>query len=226
MVNSKHAFWQALVFAVIIFAIGLIMGFFLETNRAEDIQLIILNSEINLLDEQVRNSEIQNLEIDCESAKESTFNFADRIFNEARKLEKYDSSSKFTETVKILHKRYDLLRIMLWAESIEVKENCDSRFNTIVYLYQYDVDDIQVKAEQAALSRILLDIKGKYSDKVLLIPIAANLELESTSLILEKYNISKLPVLIINEKTIIENMTTIEELENKLDLEDKTIRLN
>lgn len=26
--NNKHAFWQALVFTVIIFAIGLIMGFF------------------------------------------------------------------------------------------------------------------------------------------------------------------------------------------------------
>ncbi len=214
MVNSsKHAFWQALVFTIVVFAVGFLLGFVLENNRSDNIELAIINSEINLLDEQIRSRGIEQFEIDCTLAKQSTFNFADKIYNEVLQLEKYDSSAKFTETLKTLHKRYDLLRMILWTEGIKIKKECDSDFHTIIYLFEYRAKDIETKARQASLSKLLVDIKEKNGDKVLLIPIAGNLELESVNLIVQKYRIKELPVIIIDEEKIVNNDITFENLE-------------
>ena len=216
MVSTKHAFWQALIFTIIIFWIGLLMGFFLENSRSDKVESNLLNSEINLLDQQIRDQGINQFNISCGDTKKSTFLFADKIYNEAVLLEEYDSKSKFSSTLKILHKRYDLLRMILWMESIQMKEKCNEDYHTIVYLFNYADDDINIKAEQASISKLLLDIKNKYGNRVLLIPIAANLDLESVNLIKEKYNISKAPAIIIDEKTVIIELPTFDKLEKTI----------
>ncbi len=216
MVNTKHAFWQALIFTIIIFGIGLLMGFFLENSRSDKIESNLLNSEINLLDQQIRDRGINQFNISCGDTKQSTFLFADKIYDEARQLEEYDSKSKFSDTLKILHKRYDLLRMILWMESIEMKEKCNEDYHTIVYLFDYASDNINTKAEQASISKVLIDIKNKYGNRILLIPIAANLDLESVNLVKEKYNISKAPIIIIDEKTVITELPTFNKLEKAI----------
>jgi len=216
MVNSKHAFWQALIVAIAILSIGIFIGFILENSRADNMELILLNSEINLLDEQIRNKQIEQLNIDCEIAMQSTYEFADKIYFEALKLEDYQDAAKFTETIKILHKRYDLLRMMLWLESMQLKEKCEPDFHTIVYIFEFDTQNLNQKAKQSAISRLLLDIKNKHGQKILLIPIAGNLELESVNLTMKKYKITKLPTLIIDENIVIEDPSisvTFEQLE-------------
>jgi len=114
MVNSKQAFWQALVFTILIFVLGIFLGFFLENSRSDTLQLRLLNSEVNLLDEQLRNRVTDDLNVECELAVESTFNFADKIYSEAVNLEKYDSASTLGDDLKSIHRRYDLLRTLLW----------------------------------------------------------------------------------------------------------------
>lgn len=213
MVNNKHAFWKALIFAVIVFAIGFFLGFFLENSRTSQIELNILNSEINLLDEQIRSRGIEQFEIDCAQAKQSTFEFADKIYDEVIQLEVYDSNSKFIGTLKILHKRYDLLRTILWTEGIQIKKECNTDFHTLVYFFEYGTENTQTQAKQASLSRLLADVKNKYGDKILLIPIAGNLDLESINLIKKKYGISGMPSIIADENKVISTDITFEDLE-------------
>ena len=174
MVGPKNAFWQALVFSIMIFIIGFILGLFLEIGRTEQININLINSEINLLDEQLRNKLLEDIEIDCKLAKKSAFEFADRIYEEAQKLEEYDAASTFTDTLKVLHRRYDLLRLILWTESIKIKEKCGSDFHTIIYFFEYDIQNIEKRAKQTSLSRLLIDIKEENPDEILLIPIASN----------------------------------------------------
>lgn len=216
MVNSKHAFWQALIFAIIVFSIGLIMGFFLEQNRTEKIELNLLNSEINLLDEQIRSRAIENLKINCEISKSNMIAFADKIYEEAILLEEYDQSAKFSDNLKILHKRYDLLRVLLWLESVQFKEKCEDEIHNVVYIFEYNTEDLTQKATQASISRLLSDIKQKHGNKIILIPIAGNLDISSVNTILEKYKINSLPAIIIDEEKIIYGLPTFEELENKI----------
>jgi hypothetical protein len=214
MRSSKHAFWQALVFTIIVFIIGLILGFFLESNRAEKVEIALINSEINLLDEQIRNRGIEQFNIECELAKESTIAFADSIYKEALKLEKYDATSKFSDTLRTLHKRYDLLRMLLWIEGIKLKENCAEEIHTAVYFFQYASEEVEIEAKQSALSRLLLDLKNKHGSQILLIPIAGNLELKSIDLVLKKYGSFAPPVIIIDEEKVITKPITFDQLES------------
>jgi len=225
MVNSKHAFWQALVFTGIIFGIGLMLGFFLENSRANSIERNIFNSELNLLDDELRNRVITDFEVDCDTAKQSTFDFANKIYEEAIILEEVDGASNFMDLFEV-HRRYDLLRTTVWLESIELRKNCGDLFHTFVYFYEYQTEDIDISSQQLFYSRLLFDLKLKYPDEVILIPVAGNTELSSIELILKEYGIEELPVIIIDEEHIISGFPTFKELENYLKDSPLTLRSN
>jgi hypothetical protein len=213
--QSRTVFLQSLFVTIVIFVIGLILGFSLESNRVDKTELAALNSEISLMDEQIRDINIGAFNISCELSKQSTFEFADRIYREALQLEKYDSSSKFENQLNIIHKKYDLLRMLLWTRAIEIKKNCPQEFHTVVYLFDYSIDDdLDKQAYQASMARLLNDLKEKHGGDVLLIPIAANLNLESINLIKQKYAILETPALIIDEEKVTGRGLTLEELEN------------
>lgn len=217
MVNPKHAFWQALVSAILIFGIGLLIGAFIEDSRSRDIEQTLINSEINSLDQQLIQQINNNFDIDCRIAEKNLVEFADNIYNEARLLEKYDSSSELTNTLKILHRKYDLLRTMLWIQSINLKKACNSEFHTLVYIYQYNNPAINTASTQTAFSRLLTDIKEKYGNEVILIPIAGDLNLTSLDLIKESYSISSYPVIILDERELINDIEELSKIESYLE---------
>lgn len=216
MVSNKHAFWMALVFTVVIFSIGMIFGFFLETYRSDKVENVLLNSEINLLDEQIRQNVIGDFNVSCNNIKESTFNFANKIYTDALKLENYDKSTKFTDTLFLLHKRYDLLRMMLWDESVQIKERCKTDFHTVVYIYEYNTDNIYINSKQTFFSNLLLDLKNKYPNEILLIPMAGNTDLSSVNLTMQTYNITAFPVIIIDEKKVFSEIIKLDDLEKEV----------
>lgn len=211
--SKKHVFWQALIFTIVIFGIGLIFGYFLENNRSNQSEQEVMRSEITMLDEQLRSRFLSEENISCELAKQSTFSFADKVYEEAQKLEKYTGSNRLNvEILKTIHKRYDLLRTMLWLESIKTKERCNN-FYTVIYFFKYDVQDMEIRAEQAYYSRLLVDLKNKYPDKILLIPIANNMDLAAVDLAINNYHLAKNPTILINEKEIVDKVITLKELE-------------
>lgn len=213
MVGQKSVFWQALVFTIAVFGIGLMFGYFLESYRADRSEITLMNSEINLLDDQIRGEFIGSSNISCELAKASTFSFADKIYEDAMQLEKYDSANKFNrENLRVIHKRYDLLRMMLWAESTSLKNKCRG-FHTLVYFFNYDPQDVDLRAKQAYYSRMLTDLKSKYPDEILLIPVAANMDLASVNIATESYKIES-PAILIDEKNRVDEIITFEELED------------
>ena len=213
MVNysNKGVFWQALIFTIVIFGIGMIFGYFLESSRADKVTSSLMDSEINLLDEQLRGEVISASNISCELAVKSTFAFADKIYNEAYKLEEYEASSKFNrQTLTKLHKRYDVLRMQLWLEGIKLKDRCGG-FQTVAYFFDYGTDDLNVKSKQTFFSRLLTDVKNAEPEKVLLIPIAGNLDIVSIDLQMEQYNVTALPTILVGEGKIVTDIITLEE---------------
>lgn len=211
--NNKHAFWQALILTIIVFAIGIMVGVIFEGQRASNLKGVLENSEVGLLDEQMRVEAVKNLGIGCDVSLNNTFDFADRIYNEALALENDDAATKFTDELKVIHRRYDLLRTLLWMQSVELKNNCSEEFHTLVYLYSYNSQDSNTDALQISFSRVLKDLKDKYPDKVLLIPIAADMNLSSVDLVLKERGITKLPVVIVDEKKMISDLVDFGDLE-------------
>lgn len=211
---KRESFLVALVLTIIIFVIGLLIGFYLENSRQSGLETVLSNSEVNLLDEQLRGQISSEFDIDCSLAIRNTFTFADRIYNEAVTLEEYDTASKFQNQLKILHKRYDLLRTILWLQSIELKKKCPGEFHTIVYLYEYDAENVETKALQVTMSNQLQDLKNKYPGDVLLIPIAGNMGVDSINLIKENKNVKSLPAVLVDENIKIDKLLEMKELEN------------
>ncbi len=214
--NKKHVFWQALFLTGLFFLFGLVLGVYLEQLRADNTNVIFYQSETSLYDSFALGTLSHNLNISCSEIKSANIDFADKIYEEARSLEKYDESNKLTDSVKTIHRKYDLLRTLLWMNMISAKQNCGD-IKTVVYLYKYNIDDIDMKSKQLVWSRLLEQLKAKKGDEIILIPIAVDQQIVSLNYLVQSYGIKQFPAVIINEKNVLYEHKTVGELEKMLE---------
>jgi len=206
---QKFTFLEALFVAVLIFGIGILAGVWLESYRGSKIASLYSNAEISLLDMKSTESFIEL--VSCDKATPELINFADRIYNEAKLLEKYDGASRLSESLIATHRRYDLLRASLFLASLKTKERCNATYNIIAYFYDYLEPEIKVSSRQKVFSNYLLKLKkSRPEEDIILIPLAADNSLASVDILLKKYNITELPTILVDEKL---KITSIEDLE-------------
>jgi hypothetical protein len=210
--NKKRVFWEALFLTIVVFLFGLLIGIAYELTKTSNINEYYTNSEISLMDVFALNSMISLNSGDCKVLTDANLEFADRIYSEALLLEKYESAGKITKDIEIVHERYDILRTFLWINNIETSQKCKENYSTVVYLYQYFSKDLVQKAKQNVWSKILSDLKQKEGSKILLIPIAADSNLTSLNSLTSKFNITHYPAVVINEKDVIYDLSSVEEL--------------
>ncbi len=199
--SKKHVFWEALLITIVIFLAGLFLGMLIEASNSAKISNLYLASEISLTDAAATTNLAEDITLDCETIKEQNIRVANKIYEEARLLELYENSGKLTDTMKFLHKKYDLLRTLLWMSNDKSLERCDN-YNLVVYLYEYASEDKNIKATQNVWSKVLLDIREQSYDFMLL-PIAANQNLTSLEFLKEKHEIKQLPALVINNDQVL-----------------------
>ncbi len=216
--ENKHAFWQALIIAFIIFWTGIMLGVWFENSRAVRLEEIYIKSETDIFDIELESDILKMGGFDCETGLQANIKFADQTYEEAKKLEKYDSANRITEEIAELHRRYDILRTMLWINIIEYQKLCPGRTNLVVYLYQYTNAGIDLQARQITFSKILLDLKKKYEDRVILVPIASDAKIRSLELLKNRHDIEETPIIFINQKHIITELQSLEEIEKFLEL--------
>jgi hypothetical protein len=217
--NPKHVFWQAFLAAAIIFAFGIWMGFLLENYRTSKAGIMFSKDEVDLMDVRLQSELYKNhdFEIDCASAVEENIKFGDRIYEEGLAFDKQKKANELTEDIIYQHKKLDLLRVTFWLNSMYIKNKCDPDYHNIVYFYQFRKPDMDKKAEQGVVSDVLNDLKEKYGPDVMLIPLAADNNITSISLLKEYYNITYLPTVLIDEKTKLEGLKSIDEVEAALE---------
>ncbi|MEM4625668.1 MAG: hypothetical protein QXJ28_02815 [Candidatus Pacearchaeota archaeon] len=211
--NNKHVFWQALIFSLAIFVLGFIIGFFVERKTGENAEISILNLELDLMDYEVTTKLLSDIS-DCSLKERELFKLADKIYIEAVELERYEYITTLSSLLNALHRRYDLLRVMLWLESVKIKKECNSNFSTVVYVYEFSTKDIHRESKQRYFGNLLYDIKYKYGDRLILIPIAGNTNVDSLNLYLNYYNVTSFPSILINEKIVVDDVISFQEMEN------------
>lgn len=214
MVRNKHVFWQALIVALVIFCSGLVLGIWFEENRVNKFKQFYYNSETELFDILLQENILSASNFSCSLIAINGIALADGIYEDARQLEKYDEANKITDDALQLHRKYDLLRTFLWESLSQHQKRCSSDFNIVVYLYQYKEPSVNLQARQAAMSKVLIDLKRKYGDKIILIPIAYDTDISSLDYLMVRYNLSKKPVVFINQNFTISDLSSVEELEN------------
>ena len=215
--NTKNVFWEALLLTIVVFFFGLLLGVAYEANRADEMNEYYVNSEISLMDVVILNDLVDLENYSCEILINSSIDFADRIYEEASLLEKYDKSGKITTSIKLAHRKYDLLRTLLWIDVIKIQKQCVGDFSYIVYLYEYDTDDLTKKATQRVWSKILFELKQSKKDEIILIPIAVNSNLISLDSMLNEFEISEFPALIIDNEFVINTLSSVGDLNKYLD---------
>ena len=138
--GQKSVFWQALLATIIVFNLGIFLGYMMEASRVDKISEMALQSELRLLDLEMQ-LDLASLGGNiCSVISENLAGFADKIFEESKVLDRYEAANKISSAIANEHRKYDALRAFLWVNAIRAKKQCYANFTTIVYLYQYNTE--------------------------------------------------------------------------------------
>ncbi len=214
--KQKHIFLYALILTLVVFNLGIFMGYMLESSRIGKINKLYLESEMELLDQRIQKDSLDIIDFDCDLAIKENIKFADKIYEEALIIQRYEDANRINGDIEFQHKRFDLLRTLFWINSIRIKEKCNPDYHDVVYFYNYDNPSIEQKSRQKFFSNLLSELKNKFGNKIMLIPIAANKETASINLLLEAYEIKELPTILIDEKIKITELKKMEDIEKYL----------
>ena len=214
--NQKYIFLYALLLTIFVFNLGIFMGYMLESSRAGKINTMYLNAEIELLDQIIQKDALNVLDLDCNLLVKENIKFGDKIFQEALQIQKYEDANRINSEIVFQHKRFDLLRALFWINSITIKQKCNSQYHNIIYFYKYNNPTLEQESKQKFFSNVLREIKDKEGNKVMLIPIAADNDIPSINLLTENYGIIDLPVILIDEKTKLTDIKSMEDIEKYL----------
>lgn len=215
--NPKNVFWEALLLTIIVFIFGMLLGVVFESRKVDKINEYYLKSEIFLMDVLALNNMIDLENNSCDELILHNINLADRIYEEAYLLEKYEDAKKISDTIRFTHQKYDIARTFLWINNMKVIEKCEKNFHSVVYLYEYETKDLAKKATQKIWSKILFDLKQEKGNEIILIPIAVDSNLASLDSLIEEFNLSNFPVVIIDDEHVIEELSSLDDLGEYLD---------
>jgi hypothetical protein len=214
--NKRNVFWEALLMTVAIFIIGMMIGVSFEKNKINEINNYYSESDAVLMDILALQKITELGMLDCSLAAKANLDFADRVYAEADLMSQYDTTQKISDGMDVAHKKYDLLRTFLWINSMKSRQNCQNDFSVVVYLYEYKTEDLSQKAEQEVWSNVLVDLKEQKGGSVILIPIAVDTNVTSLGIMIDKFNITKYPAVIVNDKNIIYDLNSVNDLEKYL----------
>ncbi|MEM4325772.1 MAG: hypothetical protein QXU40_00530 [Candidatus Pacearchaeota archaeon] len=214
--DSKNAFWEAFLVTLAVFVIGIFVGASYEYGRSSKIKESMFLSEQSLIDMFILSKITNSKTINCETIVKSELKLADDIYKDALLLERYESTEKIIDELEKVHRKYDLLRTLLWVDFREIPDDCKKNISSIVYLYEYKTKDQVKKAKSGVWSKVLLEVKNEMGDKVILIPIAVDSNISSLDVLVSKFNISEFPLIILNDREIIYELTSSEEIKEHL----------
>jgi len=217
--KKKHqgVFIDALILTIVMILLGFSWGFYIEFSRTNKVIENYRNFEIEALDLKLQNYYYQIMdETTCKEAIEQNFIFADDLYESGLEIERYEEASQITEDIKREKNRYVLLKTELWLNTILLKEKCNAKFDTIVYLYENDPKNNAKVSEQKIISNVLENIKEEKGNQIILLPIAGNLDLNVVNLQTRIYGVNSLPSIIINEKTVLEGFHSEEDIKSYL----------
>jgi len=215
VVILDNIFLKAGILTVVTLLIGVYVGVQLESSRVSEVgqritEIDNLWNDARLLQSYLKSS--SNLTYDCSYLLNQNLLIGDKIYGEGLKIEAYEAANSLTSSLLLEKKRYALLDLQFWLNSIDLKKICNANYSTLIYFYsQYNKT-----SEQNFQDRTLFDFKQKCGPKVIYITFPADLNISTIDVIKDIYNITKIPAILINESLVLYSPQTIDDLENYL----------
>jgi len=215
MVAQSDVFWKALIVTLVIFITGIIMGFWIDDQRVQEIR-----SEYKEMDIRVNDARMQTLYYQvfsnssnfCGPAIEENLAFADKVYAEGVKLEQYERVNKLTPSLITDKRNYVLLKLQFWLNCIELKRKCNANYTNLVYFYSHYNTTMADYVQSAALA----DFKRECGANIMLIPLPTDLNITTIDILKTQYNITVTPALLINEKEKVDGLVGIDGLRERI----------
>jgi len=210
-----NTYYKAGILTVIVFILGIIFGIWVDNYRLSAVRETLSEIDTNWNDARLLNLYIGRLGKDyCDLALEENLVYNDKIYKEGLEIERTVEANIFIPTLEQERRRYTLLQTQFWFNSQELKEKCNFTYKNVVHLYKQKDLTREIDIENKVQSSILLDLKEKCGNKIMLIPLAADLDLTVIDAVTKQFNITIYPAIIIDEKFAFQGLTSIDELES------------
>lgn len=207
MVIMKKILLKPLGLSVIVFAIAFSLGMWFDSLRLEEVKATLTDIDNLWNDARLISSFAANAS--CDFLLNENQKLGDRIYAEGLKIEQYEQANRFTPSLLLEKKRYALLDLQFWLNSIELKKRCNADYATIIYFYSQNEKTVQ----QRIMDNLLWEFKQKCGPRTIYITLPADLDISTINTIKSNYNITKTPSLLINETVAIQQLATMQELE-------------
>ncbi len=200
---------------LVIFITGIIVGFWIDDQRVEQIRSEYKEMEISTNDARMQALYYQvfrNSSNFCGPAIDENLRFADKVYAEGLKIEQYERVNKLTPSLIIDKRRYVLLKLQFWLNCIELKRTCDANYTNVVYFYSHYNTTVEEQVESAAL----LDFKNECGRNIMLIPLPVDMNITTVDILKEQYSINATPTLLIDERDVVEGFVSVADLRERI----------
>ena len=205
MVVQSDVFWKAFVLTLVIFILGMAVGYWLDNGRVEEIRQEYKEMEIRSSDARMQALYYQTFSDSpnfCGPAIEENLKFSEKVYSEGLRIERYERINKLSPSLVTDKRQYVLLKLQFWLNSIELKKTCNANYTNLVYFYSHYNTTIAENVQSAAL----LDLKADCGRDLMLIPLPVDLNITTIDILLDQYNISSTPSILIGEEVVLEGL--------------------
>jgi hypothetical protein len=214
--SGRKTFIIAGVLTALVFFAGIAVGVWLDASRLEDVRSVLEDINDRWNDARMQSLYYQTFEGTgnfCAAALKSNLEFNQNIYEEGLKIDRYEKVNKFTPSLILEKRKYALLQLQFWMNSVQLRRSCGFNYTTLVYLYStnetYGID-------QKLQSAVLLDAKEKCGDDLMLIPLPADLgdgfTVQTIELLKTSHDVTKYPTVIVNETVVLQGLSSEQSL--------------
>lgn len=197
---SKSVFITAGILTAIVFSSGIMLGWYMDRNRVS-----ILQSQINDLQVSFANIDLENSFYQT-VANQSTLcqlyiNRATKFSEEADKLgnliNNFKTINQFDkEDIDSLKEKYTVINLQFWLQVVNLKKNCEYNATTVLYFYKI------LECDECVAQGLVLDnMKKARPSELMIFAIDRDTNLGIVGLLKGVYNVTRVPFVVINERT-------------------------
>jgi hypothetical protein len=212
----KNIFLKTAIITAIVFLIGMYFGIVFDSMRVEEVKGGVTQIDNLWNDARLMQSYIEKLSNRtdyCDFLLEENMRIGDSIYEEGLRVEAYENSNRFSSLFINEKKRYALLDLQFWLNSIDLKNVCLGNYSTVVYFYSQN----QKTAEQTFQDKALWDLKQKCGPNIIYITFPADMDISTIEVIKNVYNITSIPAILIDEEKVLYAPISLNDLEGYVD---------
>ncbi len=197
---NKRRHLIALLLTLSIFIIGFLLGYSLQGERINYIQLVGKEQRLEFDSLQLQSLYVRSLLQDenCAAIGKALERNVDTLEKTRARIESFIKDNRGIEEYNLLKREYTLEQLRYWLLARETKAICKQDVLSVLYFYASE----DVCNDCRTQGSILTNLKNQFQDKVLVFALDASFAQEPViALVKESFNVTSLPTVILEDRS-------------------------